>query len=211
MLQHKWLCSLILAPLSIGFLGGCETLGLDDVGGSDNERDRYTYRDRDVDYGRRDNDGWVAQRYPNRNDRYDDDRPNDRVYRDNTPVYRDNDRYGRTNDRYDDRGNERLGVDDQRGPNGGAVSAGIPRDAGLVRTESDANSTVLSYRAPHPGKLYVYDRRGQRLIWSGNLRDGDVFSFSLVDNRGALNGRNIFDARGRDRATDVQFYFDVRR
>ena len=183
MTQYKWLASLLLAPLSIGLLSGCETLGLD---GNGDGYDRDTYGYRDVDYGRRDNDGWVAQRYPNRNDRYD-------------------------NDRYYDRGNERLGIDDQRGPSGAAHSAGIPRDAGLVRTESDAPGTVLSYRAPHPGRIYVYDRRGQRVIWSGQLRDGDVFSYSIVDNRGAVNGRNIFDARGGDRATDVQFYFDVRR
>jgi hypothetical protein len=182
MLRRNLFCSLILAPLSLGFVAGCETLGVD--GDNDYDRDTYRYERRDVeyDYGGRQNDGWVARKYPNRNDRYDYDR-----------------------------GNERLGIDDARGPSGAAHDAGIPRDAGLVRTESDANGTVLSYRAPHPGRLYVYDRRSQRVIWSGALRDGDAFSYSVVDNRGAVNGRNIFDLPGGDRSRDVQFYFDVRR
>jgi hypothetical protein len=189
MLNPHWLYSLVLAPLSVAALSGCETLGLD--GENDTyDRDRTTYRTDRYDYDRRD-EGWTARQYPNRNDRYDDRRDYDR--------------------RDYDRGNERLGIDDQRGPGGAAVGAGVPRDAGLVRTESDANGTVLSYRAPHPGRLYVFDRRSQRVIWSGNLRDGDAFSYSVVDNRGAINGRNIFDSRGGDRSTDVVFYFDVRR
>ena len=51
----------------------------------------------------------------------------------------------------------------------------------------------VSYRAPQDGTLYVYDDKIERLVYSGPIREGQVFSVDPRNKRLMLDGRIIQD------------------
>lgn len=66
---------------------------------------------------------------------------------------------------------------------------GVPTGARLAR-EVDTNGGV-SYKAAHDGKLYVYDVDSRRVLWSGNIRDGERFTIDSQNGRATLNNDNV--------------------
>ena len=51
----------------------------------------------------------------------------------------------------------------------------------------------VSYRAPKDGTIYVYDDKVERLIYSGPVREGQVFSVDPRNKRLMLDGQVIQD------------------
>ena len=96
-----------------------------------------------------------------------------------------------------------------RGGNDGTVMKypadfdnGIPAGARLAR-EIDTNAGV-SYKAPHDGKLYVYDADSNRVIWSGTIRDGERFSIDSKDGRATIEGQSVLN-NNRDLNPDHRY------
>ena len=79
---------------------------------------------------------------------------------------------------------------------------GIPAGARLAR-EIDTNAGV-SYKAPHDGKLYVYDADSNRVIWSGTIRDGERFSIDSKDGRATIEGQSVLN-NNRDLNPDHRY------
>ena len=52
---------------------------------------------------------------------------------------------------------------------------------------------VFSYRAPSDGTIYVYDDRLEKLVYSGPIREGQVFSVDPRNKRLMLDGQVIQD------------------
>ena len=101
--------------------------------------------------------------------------------------------------------NDRIGRD--RGGYDGAVMKypadfdnGIPTGARLAR-EIDTNGGV-NYKAAHNGKLYLYDVDTKRVMWSGNIRDGERFSIDSRDGRASVENQSVLN---RDLNPDHQY------
>ena len=52
---------------------------------------------------------------------------------------------------------------------------------------------AVSYRAPADGTIYVYDDRVEKLVYSGPIREGQVFSVDPRNQRLMLDGQVIQD------------------
>jgi hypothetical protein len=77
---------------------------------------------------------------------------------------------------------------------------GIPTGARLAR-EIDTNGGV-NYKAAHDGKLYLYDVDTKRVMWSGNIRDGERFSIDSRDGRASVENQSVLN---RDINPDHQY------
>ena len=97
-----------------------------------------------------------------------------------------------------------------RGGNDGTVMKypadfdyGIPTGAHLAR-EIDQDGS-LNYKAPHDGKLYLFDADSKRVVWSGSVRDNDRFSIDTRDNRASLNNDQNLIRNNRDLNPDHRY------
>ena len=52
---------------------------------------------------------------------------------------------------------------------------------------------VLTYTAPEDGTIYVYDARGDRLVYTGDVEKGQTFQVDPSERRITLDGRVIQD------------------
>jgi hypothetical protein len=84
------------------------------------------------------------------------------------------------------------------------VPSGIPERAHLLR-EGDGRD--LNFRAAHDGTVYVYDADDQRVVYSGDVRDGERFYLDSQKRRVYVNDQEVSD---RDLARDhrYQVYFE---
>ena len=87
-------------------------------------------------------------------------------------------------DRYPDRyppvpAQERPEVLDRRG---------VPRDAVMLQEGPGS----IGIRARNNGTVYLFDIEDQRVVWSGQIRDGDRFSLDADADTAALNGRSVY-------------------
>jgi hypothetical protein len=69
------------------------------------------------------------------------------------------------------------------------------RDRGMspVGTLVAVGGGPVSYRSPKDGTIYVYDDKIERLVYSGPIREGQVFSVDPKNGRLMLDGRVIQD------------------
>ncbi len=67
---------------------------------------------------------------------------------------------------------------------------GVPSGARLVR---EANGQDVQYKTPHDGKLYVYDVDSRRVVWSGNMRDGERFTMDSRNGRARIENQDIMN------------------
>ena len=82
---------------------------------------------------------------------------------------------------------------------------GIPSDARLIR-EVDTNGSI-SYKAPHEGKLYVYDADSRRVTWSGTVRDGERFRLDSNNGRASIDDQSIMKDRDLNPDHHYHLYF----
>ena len=65
---------------------------------------------------------------------------------------------------------------------------GVPRDAVMLQEGGGS----IGVRARNNGTIYLYDIDDQRVVWSGQIRDGDRFSLDADADTAALNGRSVY-------------------
>jgi hypothetical protein len=85
---------------------------------------------------------------------------------------------------------------------------GVPDRARLVR-ELEEDSYV-TYKTPHDGRLYVYDVDDRKVIYQGEMRDGEAFTVDLRDDRASLAGRAVNARLNRDHRYRLYFVEDQR-
>lgn len=67
----------------------------------------------------------------------------------------------------------------------------IPRNAD--RVDAAAGTSVLDYTAAEDGQIYVYDVTDDRVVWTGELRDGERLIIDPREDTALINGRKISD------------------
>ncbi len=67
----------------------------------------------------------------------------------------------------------------------------IPRSA--ARVDAAAGTSVLDYTARRDGQVYIYDVTDDRVVWTGELRDGERFVLDPREDTALINGRKISD------------------
>jgi len=65
---------------------------------------------------------------------------------------------------------------------------GLPRDAVMLQEGGGS----IGVRARNNGTLYLYDIEDQRVVWSGQIRDGERFSLDSDADSAAINGRTVY-------------------
>jgi len=65
---------------------------------------------------------------------------------------------------------------------------GVPRDAVMLQEGGGS----IGVRARNNGTVYLYDIEDQRVVWSGQIRNGDRFSLDADADTAAINGRSVY-------------------
>ena len=83
----------------------------------------------------------------------------------------------------------------------------VPASAKLVaQGEKD-----LAYRAPEEGNIYVFDKSGQNILYSGRVQRDDLLKVDAMHDRITMNDRVVMDKQIRDHdAINVFFEPDPR-
>ena len=83
----------------------------------------------------------------------------------------------------------------------------VPASAKIVaQGEKD-----LAYRAPEQGTIYVFDKSGQNVLYSGRVQRDDLLKVEAMQDRITLNDRVVMDKQIRDHdAINIFFERDPR-
>ena len=78
----------------------------------------------------------------------------------------------------------------------------VPSDAPIVAQ----GEKTLTYRAPGEGTIYVYDKGGNAVLYSGRLQRDEVLQVDAMRDKILVDGRTVMDKQIRDH-TPINVFF----
>jgi hypothetical protein len=70
----------------------------------------------------------------------------------------------------------------------------VPSDAKIVAQ----GEKTLTYRAPEEGTIYVYDKNGNNVLYSGRLQRDEMVQVDAMRDKILVDGRTVMDKQIRD-------------